>query len=254
MSDDVTSAPAPVPYLVPDDPEGDWFYLIREYDTRGAWNLARFDAYITQAFTPAAERLGIGPVGVFVGWSGAQSLAGRYVIVQGADLAILADLDRHLSRDEEYVRTGEAFLNADPDQAPFHRVTSRLIRALPGLARLSGPARHVDAPGRMFELRTYDQPTFASHALKAELFVEQEAALLDEVGFEGIMYGVDIVGTAPLRITYMWCYPDMEHRMTAERAWFTSSKAMAALFAPRYKNVPSAIGNTILLPAAGNQI
>lgn len=232
----------------------DWFYLLREYDMSVVRNVVLMDDYLRDAFIPAIKRLGLGPVGVFSGWFGEQSLGGRYVILGGADLALLADLDHHLLADADYAAKAEAFLAAPVGQPPFTRMKSSLIRAMPGLARLSTPPEFAGLPGRLVELRTYEQPTWASHLRKVDMFSEGEARLLDESGLRGIMYGSNIVGDRLPHLTYMWIFRDLAERQAAEAAFFAKPSTPAFFGLPRYAGLPSAISNHILRPTPYSDI
>jgi hypothetical protein len=234
--------------------DGDWFYLLRQYDMSGPKNPGLIDAYLREAFIPAVKRLGLGPVGVFSGWFGRQSLGGRTVIIAGADLALLADLDHRLAADEAYATQARAFAGAPVDQPPFTRLSSSLLRAMPGLARLETPADLAGVPGRLVELRTYEQPTLASHDRKVEMFVEGEAALLDASGLRGIMYGVDIVGERQPRLTYLWIYADLAERQAAEAAFFAQPTTREFFGLPRYAGLQNAIANDILRPTEYSDI
>jgi len=227
--------------------DGDWYYLLRVYDMRHVDAVA-IDSYLQDAFMPAVKRLGVGPVGVFTGWAGEQSLTGRYVLFGSESLDLLANLDRALAEDGDHERRGAGFLAADTGRPAFARLKSTLIRALPGLPRLHTPPSLVGRAGRLFELRTYEQPTQETHLRKSQMFVEVEHAMLGRAGFDGVMYGQDLVGDRLPRITYLWCYPDLAARQRAEEEFFGDAAARSMFQDPRWAGIPSAIANTIIRP------
>jgi hypothetical protein len=225
----------------------DWYYLLRVYDMRLVDAVA-IDSYLRDAFLPAVKRLGVGSVGVFTGWAGEQSLTGRYVIMGSESLHLLANLDRALAQDDDHERLGAGFLAADSARPPFVRLKSSLIRALPGLPRLHTPPALAGQPGRLFELRTYEQPTYETHLRKSRMFIEVEHDMLARAGFNGVMYGQDLIGERLPRVTYLWCYPDLAARQRAEEEFFSDAAARAMFQDPRWAGVPSAIANTIIRP------
>jgi hypothetical protein len=237
-----------------DSGEPSWYYLQREYDTRLTGSPELLDAYLSEALVPALKRLTDSPVGVFRGWFGEESLGRRYLLVGSDSLETLADLDGHLSLDAGYTKAADAFINADSSHPPFRRLKSALIRALPGLARLHCPSALAGDPARLFELRTYDQPTLGSHQRKAEMFMEGEADLLDAAGLTGVMYGVNIVGEGLPRITYMWAYPDLAARQEGETRFFSTPEVYKLFGQPRYNWVPSSIANVIMQPLPYSEV
>jgi hypothetical protein len=237
----------------PAAPDTPYYYLIRRY-TMANGNPALTDGFFRDALLPAAGRLGIAPIGVFTSWFGDESLSGKIVLLPGRSLEVLADLERHLSADADYMRIGAPFLGAHIKEAPFQRLHSTLLRAIPGLKQMELPATLLAQKNRLFELRHYEQPTYASHDLKVQMFAEGEAHLLDSSGLTGVMYAVDIIGDRLPRLTYMWVYSDLGEREKAEARFFAMPERKSFFDLPRYAGVPSAIYNNILRPTDYSQI
>jgi hypothetical protein len=238
---------------------GRLFLLLRHYTVTPGAPGQRFDAYFRDALIPAANRRGITPVGVFSAWFGPESLSGRYLLLPAPSADLLLDLDAELERDAAYAKASAEFLAGPSTQAPFTRVDAALMRTIDRLPGIRVPDRLARPNTRIFELRTYSQPTLAAHRRKVSMFEEGEAAVLASCGFNGVFHAVNLVGAGVAgaslpSLTYMWVYGNLQEREQAETAW-GASKDREALFAqPRFADTPSTISNIILRPAPYSQL
>jgi len=241
------------------------YYLLRNYTTApGAGNA--FDSYIRDALIPAANRLGITPVGVFSPWFGPVAGQGtRLVLLPGRSLETLATLDLRLMDDAEYMKSAGGFLDARGGDIAVTKLESQLMRSMDGLdGNITIPANLTKPAARIFELRVYAQPTWMAHRRKVKMFEEGEAISLAEAGFNNVFYATNLVGggmpggTLP-SLTYMWVYPSLAQREQAEKLWmskeFTDSNAQKKVMQrPDLQPSGGAISNIILRPAAYSQM
>src|SRR6266513_4761380 len=242
-----SSAAGQTPVTIDQKPK---FVQLRHY-TVAPGGAQACDAYFRDALIPAANRHGISPVGVFTAWFGPESLSGRYLVLPGDSLEMVATLDAVLADDDGYMRAAAAFLDAPAGQAPFTRLETSLLRTMRRLPAFAVPATFVNSKSRLFELRTYVQPTAAAHARKVAMFEEGEAAILAKCGFNAVFHGVNLIGSGfpgsglP-SLTYMWVYPNLAQRQAAEEAWGASEDRRTFFALPKYANTPSTISNIIL--------
>jgi hypothetical protein len=235
------------------------FIQVRHYMLGPVGNAKLCDDFFRDALIPAANRLGISPVGVFNGWFGPDT-ATKWVLLVGPSLETVATLETHLSRDPEYMKTAAPFLNAPVAQPPFSRMESSLLQTLPELPGVAVPAALAKAEKRIYELRTYVQPTYLSHDLKADLFqAGGEAESLNKAGLNGVFFaenliGSGIPGSSLPGITYMWAYASLADRQKGEEVWGASPETHAVMGNPKYAGVPSVISNIILRPAPYSQL
>ena len=236
------------------------FIQIRHYTLAPVGDAKICDNYFRDALIPAANRLGIKPVGVFNTWFGPEGFSGKWLLLAGPSVEVLATLDAHLSQDQEYLKTGAPFLDAPVNQPPFSRFETSLLRTMPAFPHVAVPESMAKSTGRIYELRTYAQPTQRAHDLKVALFQEGgEAASLEKDGFGGVFYAVNIIGsgipgpTLP-SLTYMWVYESLAARQKAEEVWMSDPAARATMAQPKYANSNSAISNILLKPAAYSQL
>jgi hypothetical protein len=130
---------------------------------------------------PAAGRLGLGPIDVFNTWYASDG-SFKYVLLPGRSLDVLINLEAALLDDASYARLAAPFRNANTRRPPFQRLSSSILRTMPGLKQMELPAALTGSPKRVFELRLYEQPTYETHERKVRMFLEEEAAQLDAAG------------------------------------------------------------------------
>jgi hypothetical protein len=235
------------------------YVLVRHYTVMPGTGAQRCDAYFRDAFIPAASRLGLTPIGAFSAWFGPESLSGRYLLVPAPTADVLLNLDVELARDAEYMNAAADFLNAPASQPSFIGLESSLLRTMDRLPGLSVPDRLGRPNRRIFELRTYAQPTYGAHRRKVAMFEEGEADVLAKCGFNAVFHAVNVIGPgvpgASLpALTYMWVYGDLQERERAEVAWGASEDRKMLFANPKFADTPSTISNIILQPTAYSQL
>jgi hypothetical protein len=231
------------------------FYELRRYQLSDGPQKKLCDSFFQSALIPAANRLGITPVGVFSVAIGPETPA-MYVLLPSASLEKLVTLELRLAEDAEYMKTGAAFLNAPATNPPYNRIESQLMIAFEKIPGITLPAATATNASRVFELRTYESPTDQDHKRKVEMMQSGEEAIFAKAGFSQVFYGDTLVGPRLPNLTYLLSYESVSVR---EKLWsaFANApewKAMTAM--PRYafENIVSNITNTILTPATYSQV
>jgi hypothetical protein len=69
--------------------------------------------------------------------------------------------------------------------------------------------RPTDAPGRVFQLRTYESPSDKTGFKKIEMFNTAEIAVFRKVGLHPVFFGQTLAGTKMPNLTYMLGFQDM---------------------------------------------
>jgi hypothetical protein len=163
----------------------------------------------------------------------------------------------HLAEDAEFMKAAEPFWNAPAAAPSFQRVESSLLRAFEGWPKLTVPAKNGEGKGkRIFQLRTYESPTYRDHVRKVEMFHKGEFEIFKAAGFESVFYGDTLIGTRMPSLTYMLALNGLEE-LNEKWAAFTGNPEWKKLSAdPRYSFEPtvSNISNLILSPLACSQI
>ncbi|MEH3104674.1 MAG: NIPSNAP family protein [Sphingomonas phyllosphaerae] len=228
-------------------------YELRTYHLVNGPMRARLDAYLRDAFIPAARRAGCGPIGVFTVSIG-QSSPGVLVLIPHPTLADFAALPGRLSADARHAQSGAAFLDATPDAPGFASMDVKLMRAFPHMPRVEVP---TTSAARLFELRTYFGPSDKAGATKIAMFdTGGEIEIFRRTGLTPVFFAQDLTGERLPSLTYMLTFPDLA---TRERNWrtFGSDPAWKALIATPGLTDPeitTGIDNRILSPTAYSQI
>jgi hypothetical protein len=231
------------------------FYELRRYQLSSGPQKKLCDDFFQNALIPAANRLGITPVGVFNVAIGPDTPV-MYVLLPGSSTESLATLESRFAQDPEYMKAGAPFLNAPAVQPAFNRIESQLMIAFEKIPGITLPPATATNAARVFELRTYESATDQDHKRKVEMMQSGEEAIFAKAGFSQVFYGDTLIGPRLPNLTYMLSY---ESTVVRDKLWsaFANApewKAMQAL--PRYafENIVSNITNVILTPAAYSQI
>ncbi len=213
------------------------------------------DDFFQAALIPAANRLGITPVGVFNLAIGPETPT-MYVLLASPSIETLTGAEARLAQDAEYMKTGASFLNAPATAPAFNRIESSLMIAFEKIPSITLPVATATNASRVFELRTYESFTDQDHKRKVEMMQSGEEAIFAKAGFSQVFYGDTLIGPRLPNLTYMLSYESVAVRDKLWSAFANAPewKAMQAL--PRYafESIVSNITNVILTPAPYSQI
>lgn len=236
-------------------PKGRLYYELRRYQLSSGPQKKLCDDFFQTALIPAANRLGITPVGAFNLAIGPETPT-IYVLLPSASLETLANVETRLAQDAEYLKAGAPFLNAPAIAPAFNRMESSLMIAFEKIPSITLPVATATNAARVFELRTYESATDQDHKRKVEMMQSGEEAIFAKAGFSQVFYGDTLFGPRLPNLTYMLSY---ESAAVRDKLWsaFANApewKAMQAL--PRYsfEQIVSNITNLILTPTPYSQI
>ncbi len=231
------------------------YYLLRRYQMNWGPQFKAAHEFFQQALVPAANRLGIKPVGIFNVSIGPYTPR-VFVLLPCASLETLCNLDEKLRQDPEYQQAGAPFLDAPAGQPAYLRVESILLRAFEGWPRLVLPPATAQKEPRLFELRTYQDPTDRDHVRKLEMMNAGYFPIFKEAGFAQVFYGDTLVGPTMPDLTYMLCFKDLAERDKNWKTYFASEAWKELSTNPRYtfEGIVSKVSNQILAPADYSQI
>jgi hypothetical protein len=166
----------------------------------------RLADYLEHGLTPAVKRAGARVIGAFSNVIGQD---GPYYVTltQYSSLAVMQDVLTKLAADSAYHQTLEK-LSSDGG-APFVRVESSLLRSFDGLPVPVLPDPSEKRPARIFELRTYESPSFTALARKVGMFNHGEMQIFQRLGLRPIFFGETIIGPKQPNLTYMLSYDDL---------------------------------------------
>ncbi|MEO1450713.1 MAG: NIPSNAP family protein [Bacteroidota bacterium] len=208
---------------------GRQYFQLKTYTFANPTQVSTTDAYLEQAFLPAMERLGIGPVGVFKNrLSEEDSLAKTFVLIPFDDLDVFAQYESKLAADQVYQTTGEAYITAPHDQPPYTRVSTVLMRAFEDMPALAPTPVKGTRADRVYELRSYEAATEDLYWRKVDMFnAGGEIDIFTDLGFNAVFYAEVMAGSQMPNLMYMTSFPNMAMRdslwknFVAAPAWET---------------------------------
>ncbi|UUL82492.1 NIPSNAP family protein [Sphingomonas qomolangmaensis] len=231
-------------------------YELRTYRLVHGGMKARLDAYLRDAFIPAARRAGCGPIGAFTVAIGPGSPS-VHVLVPYPSIADFAALPGKLADDQGYAKAAEPFSSATPEGPPYASLDVKLMRAFPHFPRVEVPDAAGANKPRIFELRTYFSHSDKAGATKIEMFdTGGEIEIFRRNGLTPVFFAQDLTGSRLPSLTYLLTFPDFAAR---ERSWssFGADPAWRRLITTPGLTDPeitTGIDNQILSPTPYSQI
>ncbi|HEX4166597.1 MAG TPA: NIPSNAP family protein [Bryobacteraceae bacterium] len=205
----------------------------------------RVSAYLEHGLAPGLARSGAKVVGAFSTIIGPESPC-FVTVTQYASLAAMEEAVMKLKSDRDHQLQVEKL--GSGSGLPFVRVDSSLLRSfdvLPDPNIMAAPA-----PGRVFELRTYESQTFATLTRKVGMFNDAEAKIFERLGFRPVFFGETIVGPNQPNLMYMLSYENLAAR---DQLWHSFSsdpewKRLSGEPALKDSEIVANISNRILSP------
>ena len=229
------------------------YYQIRRYQLQNGPQTKLAESYFSDALIPALTKMGMGPVGAF-SLSIGQETPAYYSLVPGTSVETLMSVGLKLSQDAEFLKAAEPFWNAPATSPPFVRVDTSLLIAFEGWPKLTPPASNKAK--RIFQLRTYESPSYGAHVRKVEMFHKGEFEIFTKAGCRAVFYADTLAGPRMPNLTYMLSFTDIDE-LNAGWAKFVADPDWKALStSPRYayEAIVSNISNLILNPLPASQI
>lgn len=227
------------------------YYQIRRYTLQSGPQASMLEKYISEALIPALARRGSGPVGAFRLDIGPETPT-FYVIIPLEGGTAAATLEEELNRDDNYIKAAEPFWSAPANSPAFGRLDSSLLAAFEGWPRITPPTKGK----RIFQLRTYESPSYRDHLVKVQMFHAGEFDIFKNAGLQPVFFGDTVIGPRMPSLTYMLSMADVAE-LDAKWNVFRNDPAWKKLSAdPKYafESIVSNITNLVLSPLAASQI
>jgi len=199
--------------------------------------------------------MGLGPIGAFQLDFGPETPA-YYVLIPGSSVESLVEADLHLAEDGEFQKGAEPFWSAPGTSPSFERVDSSLLVAFEGWPKLTPPPSAATKAKRIFQMRTYESPSYRDHVNKVEMFHKGEFDIFKTAGFHSVFYGDMLIGPRMPCLTYMLSMESLEVLNTKWNAFRDNPDWKKLSSDPKYSFEPtvSNITNLVLSPLAASQI
>lgn len=231
------------------------FYQIRRYSLFSGPQSGLVDHYISEALIPALTRRGMGPVGAFRLEYGVESPQ-TYVVIPGPSVETLATLDLELAKDTEFLKAAEPCWSAPAGAPAFQRVEYSLLAAFEGYPKITPSPAVATKAKRIYQLRTYESPSYRDHVRKVEMFNNGEFDIFKAAGFNLVFFGDTIVGSRMPSLTYMLSMPDLAS-MDAHWNSFRDNPDWKKLSSDQkyaFEPIVSNISNLVLSPLPSSQV
>ena len=208
---------------------------------------SRLAEYLFNGLMPALKQNGGGLIGAFSNLIGPD---GPYYVSlsQFSSLAAYQESVEHLASDAGHQAQLKKLSSAS--QFPFVRVESSLLRSFDGFPAAALPEKDEKRAPRIFELRTYESPSYFTLARKIGMFNDGEAQIFERLQMRPVFFGETIVGARQPNLTYMLSFDDLAARDSLWKA-FGSDPAWKELSSkPELKDaeIVENISNVILRP------
>lgn len=181
------------------------FYQLRRYNLISGPQTGLTESFIANALIPAVTRLGLGLVGAFKLDVGPDTPT-TYVLISGPSVESVATLDLRLAKDDEFLKAAAPFWNSTALAPAFQRVETSLLAAFEGWPKVTPPPFKGK---RIFQLRTYESPSYGDHVRKVEMFHSGEFEIFLKAGFHPVFFGDRIAGERMPNLTYMLAFENM---------------------------------------------
>ena len=235
--------------------KGREFYQIRKYKLENGAQTGLTGHYFESALIPALGRMGFGPVGAFSLYMGPETPT-SYLLIPASSAEALVTVDLHLAEDAEFQKAAEGFWTAPASAPSFQRVESSLLIAFEGYPKLTPPPSSATKAKRIFQMRTYESPSFRDHVVKVDMFHKGEFQYFTESGFSNVFFGDVLIGPRMPALTYMLSMDSLE-QLDSKWASFSANPGWKKLSSdPKYAFEPtvSNIDNLVLNPLPSSQI
>jgi hypothetical protein len=236
-------------------PPGREFYQLRRYLLRSGPQTKLTESYFSDALIPALAGMGMGPVGAFHLDFGPETPV-FYLLIPGPSAEVLAELDLRLAEDAAFLKAAEPFWNATAASPAFERVESSLLAAFAGWPKITPPPGAATKGKRIFQLRTYESPSYGEHVRKVEMFHSGEFGIFVKAGCKPVFFGDTLVGSRLPNLTYMLSFQDQQELEAGWKAFSNDADWKRLSASPRYAydQIVTNITNLILSPLSCSQI
>jgi hypothetical protein len=245
--------PIPSPALAAADSGQPQYYELRVYSTKSEEQQRLVSDYWKKAATPAYNRIGIQPIGVFTELQDSPTNK-VYVLIPYDSLEIFAGVPAQLASDTNYQAAAAGYMGRPKSNPACERIESSLNVAFDSMKKLALPPSSAEKKPWIFELRTYQSPSESKGINKVQMFNSGEVPLMQEVGLCPVFFSQTLVGSQMPNLTYMVSGENMaEHK----KHWkgFSDSPVWKKLISdPQYKDNVSRVISIFLKREPGSQI
>jgi hypothetical protein len=230
---------------------GKYYYQLKVYHLKNDVQVARVEHYLQSAYIPAMHKLGVKNVGVFKPIGIDTTDRKLYVLTPFRSWDELESSALKLLRDEQYLADGKDYLDAGYNDLPYSRIETIILRAFPDMPGYALPNLSANKTDRVYELRSYENPTEKYHVSKLKMFNDGgEIALFKRLNFNAVFYAEVIAGSRTPNLMYMTTFNNKQDRDDHWKSFSSAPdwKTLSAI--EEYQHNVSHIDDIFLHPAS----
>jgi hypothetical protein len=237
----------------PGAPAKNAIYELRYYRMRNGAQMMRTTDFLSKFYLPAAQRVGIGPVGFFNALIGEQS---PFVLslTSYPSMSSMETAMEKMASDKEFQKGVGEF--DSPGELSYIRMENSVLRAFDSIPGIEVPASDGKRAPRIFELRTYESPNVRASKTKIKMFDDAEIKIFRRCGMLPVFFGETLIGRNLPNLTYMLAYDDLAMRDKVWKAFGADPEWQKLRSTPGLTDpeIVSNISNSILRPLAFSPI
>ena len=223
---------------------------LRHYEFASAEKQNAFEDFLGKAATPAMNRQGIMPIGVFKAEDDKDF--NIWMLIPHKTVESVMTSNTKMLLDPTFTQAAGDILNCPKNDPAYKRYESSLLLAFDKCPKVEIPSKKDT---RLFQLRIYESHNTVMAKRKVEMFnAGGEIDLFRRTGLNPVFFGESIIGSKMPNLTYMVGFDDAD---TQKEAWdtFRQHPEWDKLKSdPYYKDTVSNITNLLLRPSACSQI
>ena len=227
------------------------YYQIKVYHLKNQDQINKTEEYLKNAFVPALHRNKISKVGVFKLIDNDTAMDKRiYVFIPSSSLEKLSSLDEQLFKDRQLRSDGATYFNLAYNAAPYERIETILLKSFTGMPDFVTPSLTSPLSERVYELRSYENPTENLHYKKVKMFNEgSEISIFSRLNFNAVFYADVIAGCHMPNLMYMTTFNNRADRDEHWKQFSADAEWKKLAVVPEYLNSVSRHDINLLRPA-----
>src|ERR1700682_2829692 len=228
-------------------------YELRYFRMRNGAQMIRTSDFLAKFYLPAAQRLGIGPLGFFNALIGEQSPF-VLAVTSYTSLASMESAMEKLAVDKEFQKGVGEYNSAG--ELSYIRMENSVLRAFDSIPNIEVPSGDAKRAPRIFELRTYESPNARASKTKIKMFDDAEIKIFRRCGMLPVFFGETLIGRNLPNLTYMLAYDDLAMRDKVWKTFGADPEWQKLRLTPGLTDpeIVSNISNSILRPLAFSPI
>lgn len=225
-------------------------FELRIYKFENKTQEAKMEEFLEKAFIPAMKRNNIQNIGVFKHLPEYQdSLKQIFVLYPIQASSQFGQISETIYQDSILQKEGDIYINTPYNAPLFERQELILLKPFKGMPFLRPSSLKDDRNDRVYELRSYESPSYSLLRNKIEMFNEGgEIELFEELGFNAVFYAEVLAGSRMPNLMYMTTFKNMESRDTLWKSFFESPQWKVLVDDPYYANNVSKVDIFFLTP------